>query len=173
MPRFQDLLRALGPRSVGFQMEERMAGTHRYRRAFPPGGVEAGEERPIELRARWGHPRLREFLFPGSGEFLTAALEGTLTAGGLCQEAEVRGTLELRYFVDATIRYRFEFQGAGGGSFRFVGEKRELRPWNLHRTHTICHGTIQHQGDGETLSDVTVRFDLAQLPAFLASFRLA
>lgn len=172
MPRFQDLLRLLGERSIGFRMEERMEGTHRYRRAFPESGVQAGEEHPLELRARWGHPRLRGFLSPGSDDFLTAELEGTVSAGGLCQDAPIRGALELRYFIDATIRYRFEFQGTGGG-FSFLGEKRELRPWNLHRTHTVCYGTIRRLGDGETLSEATLRFDLAQLPAFLASFRLA
>ena len=172
MPRFQDLLRSLGGRSLGFTMEERMSGTHRFRRDFPAGGVTAGEERPLELRARWGHPRLLGFLSPGSEEFLTAELAGTLEAGGLCRAAPIRGTLELRYFVDATIRYRFELRGDDGVAYRFLGEKREIRPWNLHRTHTICRGTIERAEDGETLSDVTVRFDLAELPSFLSSFRL-
>ncbi len=173
MPRFQDLLRTLGGGSLGFTMEERMAGTHRYRRDHAAGGVVAGEERPLELRARWGHASLRGFLSPGSGEFLSAWLEGTLAAGGLCEGAEVRGTLELRYFVDATLRYRFEFRGDDGASYRFLGEKSGLRPWNLHRTHTVCRGTIARaDAEAEVLSDVTVRFDLAQLPAFLGSFRL-
>jgi len=172
MSRFLERLRSLGERGVGFQMEERMAGTHRYRRDHPAGGVRAGEEHPIELRARWGHPRLAGFLSPRSGEFLTAELEGALDAGGLCRGAAVAGTLELRYFTDASIRYRFEFLGGDGLSYRFSGEKRGIRPWNLHRTHTICRGTIE-SADREILSEVTLHFDLGELPAFLRSFRLA
>lgn len=173
MSRFQELLRSLAPSSLGFRIEERMSGSHRYRRDFPAGGVAAGEERPLELHARWGHPRLLGFLSPASGEFLTARLEGSLDAGGLCQAAPISGTLELRYFVDATIRYRFELDGADGARYRFLGEKSEIRPWNLHRTHTLCRGTIARaDADAEVLSDVSVRFDLGQLPAFLTSFRL-
>jgi hypothetical protein len=173
MARAKELLRSLARGALGFTIEERMSGSHRYRRDFPAGGVAAGEERPLELRARWGHPRLLGFLSPASGEFLTAELEGTLDAGGLCHAAPIQGTLELRYFVDASIRYRFELSGIDGARYRFVGEKREIRPWNLHRTHTLCRGTIARaDADAEILSDVSVRFDLGQLPAFLKSFRL-
>jgi len=76
---------------------------------------------------------------------------------------------------DALLRYRFEFDaGAGGGPrrCRYLGEKRGLRPWNLHRTHTICYGEISDVATGEVISDSVVRFDLRELPAFLASLRL-
>jgi hypothetical protein len=157
----------------GFQMEERMAGAHRFRCDLPEAHVSAGDELPFEFRARWGHTDLGRFLSPRSGEFMTAELEGTVTAGGLCSEAPIRGTLELRYFRDATLRYRFEFT-AQGRSLRFEGQKRDLRPWNLHRTHTTCYGTVESVADGQSvvLSDVTVRFALVELPRLLASFRL-
>jgi hypothetical protein len=155
---------------IGFTMEERMRGTHRFLRDLPPE-VRAGAELPLLFVARWGHPRAAAYLNPLGGDFMRADLEGEITAGGLCDAAPMKGELELRYLKDATVRYRFEFV-ASGRRWRYEGEKSGLRPWNLHRTHTTCRGRIVDQQNGEPLSESVVHFDLAELPRFLASLRL-
>ncbi len=170
MAGWADLLRAWTERGVGFRMEERMAGTHRFRRDFPPGEVKAGTELPLSFVACWGHESLPRFLSRKSGEFLRAELEGIITAGGLCAETPIQGSIELRYFEDASVRYRFEFE-AHRRRFRYAGEKRGIRPWNLHRTHTTCYGTITDLEDGELLTDSVTYFDLRDLPSFFASWR--
>lgn len=126
---------------IGFTMEERMHGTHRFLRDFSPGEVRAGTELPLALVARWGHPRAARYLNPLGGDFMRADLEGEISAGGLCEAAPVKGELELRYLKDSTVRYRFEF-AAAGRRWRYEGEKSGIRPWNLHRTHTTCRGRI-------------------------------
>lgn len=172
MGRLQELLAMLGERRVGFRIDETMRGTHRFVRDFPAGKVGAGTELPLAFRATWGHPRVWEYFNPAGEAFLRSPLEGRITAGGLCLEAPLAGTLELRYLQDATVRYRFEFE-ARGQLWRYQGEKRDIRPWNLHRTHTTCYGTISEAQTGEPLSDSVTYFDLKQLPRFLLSLRPA
>ena len=170
MGRFKDLVGMLAERRVGFSIEEEMRGTHRFLRDFPPGQVSAGTELPFGFSASWGHRALGRYLRPGT-DFLRADLQGRVSAGGLCEDAPMHGSLELRYLQDATVRYTFEFE-AHGQQMRYEGEKREIRPWNLHRTHTTCYGTITEVATGELLSDSVVHFELGRLPQFLSSFRL-
>ena len=101
-----------------------------------------------------------------------APLEGWARVGGVVGEVPIKGAMELRYFKDATIRYAFEFS-TGGRRYRFTGKKQNIRPWNLHRTHTVCRGELTDVTDDQQLSEVTVRFGLRTMPQFLASFRLA
>jgi hypothetical protein len=171
MGRFSDLVGMLARRRVGFRIEEKMKGTHRFLRNFAPGNVKAGVELPFAFSARWGNQRLPSYLRPGSGDFLRAEMEGSVTAGGLCLDAPLSGALELRYFKDATVRYEFEFE-AHGIRMRYEGEKRGIRPWNLHRSHTTCYGTVTEVESNEPLSDSVVYFELGALPGFLASLRL-
>jgi len=169
MGRIQELVAMLGQGRVGFRLRETMKGTHTFLRDFPPGKVSAGTELPFAFDVSWGHDRLTSYLRPG-GEFMRATMKGTVTAGGLCLEAPLSGTLELRYLQDATIRYVFEFE-AHGQVMTYQGEKRDIRPWNLHRTHTTCYGRVT-QRDVGPLSESVVHFDLGRLPGLLASFRL-
>jgi len=171
MSRWHDLLGMLSERRVGFRVDETMRGTHRFLVGFEPGGVVAGTELPLAFCATWGHPHLERFANPLGQDFLFSVMEGTVSAGGVCEEAPLKGTLELRYFKDSTIRYTFEFE-AHGRRLRYVGEKRGIRPWNLHRTHTTCYGTISDLSTGIALSDSVVHFDLGLLPSLAASLRL-
>jgi hypothetical protein len=166
----EGLRRLLGG-DAGFSIEEQMSGTHRFRHDLAVTQTTAGAERPLSFTARWGHRHAKDYLTPTSHEFLCADLEGEITAGGLCERAPIIGTLELRYLKDATVRYRFEFT-AHDQRWRYDGEKREIRPWNLHRSHTTCYGTITEVSSGEVLSESVVYFELSQLPRFLASLRL-
>ncbi len=170
MGRVRDLLQMVGEGRLGFLIDEQMSGQHRFTRDFPPAGAALGQEAPLSFAVTWGHPRLERFLNPLGGDFLFAVMRGTVDAGGLAARAPLKGALELRYFQDATVRYTFEFD-ALGRPFRYVGEKRGIRPWNLHRTHTECYGTLTDLTTAEVISESLVRFDLKRLPCFLASLR--
>jgi hypothetical protein len=172
MGRIGELLAMLRSRRVGFKADERMKGSHRFLVDLPDGNVRAGDELPFSFKITWGNPLLFSFLNPLSAEHGLAPLEGWVTVGGVVGEAPIRGAMELRYFKDATIRYTFEFS-TRGQRYRFKGGKQDIRPWNLHRTHTICRGILTDLTSGEDLSEVTVRFALRTMPQFLASFRLA
>ncbi len=171
MGRLKDLVGMLAERRLGFRTDETMKGTHTFVRDFEPGKVKAGTKLPFQFQATWGTPHLDKFLNPLSGDFMFALMEGKVTAGGLTGEAPLKGTLEMRYFENASIRYTFEFE-AQGHAFRYVGEKTDIRPWNLHRTHTICRGTLTDLTTDQLLSESEVKFNLSQLPWFLSRFRL-
>ena len=158
---------------IGFATRETMKGKHRYLRDFAPGKVKEGTQLPFSFSVDWGHPHLfTEFINPLSDTFMVAPMEGMVRAGGLTGEAPLHGTLHLRYHIDATLKYAFEFE-AQGRTLRYEGEKRGLRPWNLHRTHTTCYGTLTDLSDNTILSESVVHFDLKTLPRFLMNFRIA
>ncbi len=172
MGRTRDLLKMLKQRRVGFKADETMKGSHRFLVDLPEGKVRAGDTLPFFFRATWGNPALGSFLNPLSDQHGAAPMEGWVTAGGITSEAPLTGSMALRYIKDATIRYSFEFP-AHGRQWRFSGQKSGIRPWNLHRTHTECRGTLTDMASGEVVSEVTVFFQLRTLHSFLASFRLA
>ena len=154
-------------RRVGFMMDEVMSGTHRFiGNAGPPG------EHPMEFRVTWGNRRLERFFNPLSSEFLSNFLHGTVTVGGLADGASCSGKLDLLYFSEAKIRYTFTFEDDRGRELRYVGEKIRIRPWNLHRTHTTCYGTITDATTGSVVSRSTLYFRLYTIPTFVLSFRL-
>jgi hypothetical protein len=53
-----------------------------------------------------------------------------------------------------------------------VGEKVNLRPWNLHKTHTTCYGTITNLKTNQEISKSIVYFKFETVPEFMTSFRL-
>jgi len=150
----------------GFSMDEVMTGTHE----FAPGAGPEGTL-PFEFRVRWGAQDMSEFLNPLGEKFMVSGMEGTVSVGGLCEDAPCRGTLELRYFKDQKIRYTFEF-GARDATYLFVGEKVNILPWNLATSHTTCFGTLTDDA-GQLISRSLTFFRLRTAPAFLASFKLA
>ena len=151
---------------VGFRMDEVMTGEHEFEPGLGPPG-----RSPLEFRVSWGAKNLARWLSPQSGEFMRGPLEGTLTAGGLCQAAPCKGTLELRYFDEHKIRYAFEFE-AQGRRYRFVGEKVNIWPWNLQVSHTTCFGRITEADSGRLVSTSVTHFRLTSAPRFLLSFRV-
>jgi hypothetical protein len=152
---------------VGFAMDEVMTGTHEFVKGKGPAG-----DHPMEYRVTWGHRKLADWFNPFGGEFMTNTLFGKVDVGGLAIDAECKGTLELCYFTEAKIRYTFEFANDEGKKYKYVGEKKGLRPWNLHRTHTTCYGQIIEVESGEVISEGIVYFRFATIPAFMLSFRL-
>jgi hypothetical protein len=153
-------------KAFGFKVDEEMSGHHR----FEPGRGPPGRH-PFSFRLTWGPGNLGRWLDPGDPQFMTQEAEGSLTVGGLCQDTPCRGTLELRYRDEHLIRYTLDF-GHEGAAYRFVGEKVNIRPWNLPVSHTTCHGRVTAVETGVLLSTSVTHFRLSTLPAFLGSFRL-
>ncbi len=170
MKRCQELQEMLTQRRVGFRIDETLRGTHRFLKDWNQNAVRAGSEFPFEFHATWGASHLGKFFNPLSKEFLVASLAGSVTAGGICTDAPMKGTLEFAYFSQSLIRYSFAFQG-GGHELSYIGEKRHIRPWNLRRSHTTCYGTLSDARNGNIISDSVVFFDLKKLAAFFASLR--
>jgi hypothetical protein len=151
----------------GFKMHEVMSGTHR----FEPG---EGPEGKLDFifKVDWGPRRITSFLRKNSSDYLTNEMHGTVTVGGMAERIPLSGTLRLDYFGGHTIRYEFIFEH-GGEAFRYVGEKVNIRWWNLPVSHTTCFGTVTRVGDGRLVSRSTTYFRLNTIPSFLSSFRLS
>ena len=120
----------------------------------------------------WGTDDLVRWLDHRSGTFLTQDLEGTVTVGGLCEAAPCKGRLELRYFDEHVLRYRFEFE-VDGIRYRYVGEKVNIQPWNLPVSHTTCFGVVTELETGRLISRSVTHFRLSTIPGFLRSLRAA
>ena len=166
MSRFADLQRMFAERRMGFRVDETMTGWHE----FEPGKGPAGRQ-PMEFRVTWGPDHVSDFLNPFGGAFMTNDMAGHVDIGGLCHAAPVEGALALRYFSEAKIRYEFTFT-VDGTTYEYVGEKIDLRPWNLHRTHTTCYGKLRDRATGELVSRSITYFRLRTAPAFVGSMRL-
>jgi len=159
-------IKSLLERGMGFQMREIMSGTHRFENGAGPNG-----EFPLSFDVVWGTDNIVDWINPKGERFLVNELKGFVSVGGLCEKAEVTGTLELRYFKDFKIRYTFEFDANGKG-YVYVGEKVNIKPWNLPVSHTTCFGTIVEKDTNRLISRSVVFFRYSTIPQFLLSFRL-
>ncbi len=162
-----ELIKMLEQHRLGFHLTETMSGTHEFVNNAGPEG-----EHRMKFVVTWGTKHLSNWLNPLSSGFMSNYLEGRIWVGGLVQDAPCHGTLDLRYFKDATLCYTIFFKGDDGTPYRYVGEKVNLRPWNLHRTHTTCYGTITDLDSNKEISRSILYFRLDTAPSFLASFRL-
>jgi hypothetical protein len=146
---------------VGFRTREVMTGWHEFTDGAGPAG-----RHPFAFRATWGPDSLRAWLDPRSPAFLWQELEGEVLAGGLCAWTPCQGTLHLRYFPERRIRYDFDFE-VGNTTYRYVGQKTNLRWWNLAVTHTTCYGVVTERGTDRLVSTGTTTFHLRDLPRLL------
>ena len=146
---------------MGFRASEVMTGWHEFTDgAGPPG------RHPFAFRVRWGPDSLREWLDPRSATFLWQELAGEVRVGGLCDWTPCEGTLHLQYVPQRRIRYDFDFD-VDGCTYRYVGEKTNLRWWNLAVTHTTCYGVVTERGTDRLVSTGTSLFRLRDLPRLL------
>lgn len=152
---------------MGFHIDEVMTGHHEFEPAFGEPG-----KRPMEFRVRWGTKKLLPWLNPLGDDFMDSPMTGTVTIDGLCEDAPCEGSLKLRYFKDGTLRYHFDFE-VDGTSYRFVGEKAWIRPWNLVWSHTTLFGRLTRKDDGVLISTSVTHFRWRTVPAFLLSVRPA
>jgi hypothetical protein len=146
---------------VGFRTREVMRGWHELADGEGPPG-----RHPFEFRARWGPDSIRDWLDPRKPTFLWQELDGEVLAGGLCDWTPCQGTLHLQYVPERRIRYDFDFQ-VGERVLRYVGEKTNLRLWNLAVTHTTCYGVVTDRRTGKLVSTGTTLFHLRDLPRLL------
>ena len=167
MQRLRAIKAMLRQRRIGFMMDEVMTGSHHFVNGAGPEG-----EHDFSFRVTWGTRHLEDWLNPFGAGFMSNFLQGTVKVGGLVDEAPCQGTLDLRYFQEGSIRYTFDFKDQGGRPLRYLGEKVNIRPWNLHHSHTTCFGTITDLRSGQDVSKSIVYFKFNTLPAFLGSVRL-
>jgi hypothetical protein len=154
---------------IGFRMEEVMTGRHKF--------VGAKKENFMEFRIRWGPDDIIEWINPLGENFLFQQLEGDILVDYLNKiPVPCKGTLFLNYpkgYLEYQIRFQINYK-----KYLYVGRKTNLRPWNLHKTHTTCYGKIYRirgdiEGvhDRELISSSILYFRLHTLPAFLKSFK--
>ncbi len=151
---------------MGFKMDELMQGEHEFVNGF---GMEG--KKPMFFKVTWGTSQLLEWLNPFSDNFMVNDLDGTVTIDGLCENALCKGKLELKYFTEQKIRYTFEFE-ANDEVYEFIGEKRNIYPWNLPYSHTCCFGELKLKETGELVSKSVTHFRMDTLPEFLSSFKI-
>lgn len=151
---------------IGFQMDEIMSGEHEFEPGMGPEGKHA-----FEFCVTWGPEDISSWINPQSENFMTQPLQGTITAGGLCNHAPCRGTLKLAYFSEHKIRYIFDFK-AKGTDYQFIGEKVNIKPWNLPVSHTTCFGTVVEKETNKLVSRSVTFFRMRTAPAFMTSFRI-
>jgi len=150
--------------NVGFQMEEVMSGEHEFTRG-KKGKL------PMEFKVVWGAESLVDWANPFEEDFMCNSLDGTVTIGGLCEDAPCTGRLELKYFTEQKIRYTFNFE-VDDTEYEFIGEKRNIYPWNLPYSHTCCFGELRKVGSDKVISDSITHFHWDTLLPFLGSFEL-
>lgn len=167
MGRMDDFKKMVSERRLGFVMDEVMSGDHEFIKGMGPDGKHV-----FEFKVTWGPENLAKWINPFSSTFFTQPLNGTVTVGGMCADVPCSGTLELAYFTEGKIRYTFDFKHKGK-AYHFVGEKVNIRPWNLHVSHTTCFGVLTEKKSGQIISRSVTHFRFNTVPAFMASLRFA
>ncbi len=165
MAMLEDFINKFKEMQIGFAIDETMSGSH----VFEPGFGSEGEH-PFEFQVTWGPDDILQWGNPNSGTFLSQPLVGKLTAGGLCRDCHCQGTLTLDYFRSHKIIYDFQFS-VDGKPYHFIGEKVNIKPWNLAVSHTTCFGTITEMDHGKLVSRSVTHFRFRTTPGFLRSLR--
>jgi len=150
---------------LGFNMEELMIGDHE----FVNDSGEKGKF-PFQFKVVWGTKNLAKWGNPFKSDFMVNDLEGTITIGGLAEEVPCKGKLELRYFDAQKIVYTFDFE-VDGTAYQYVGEKRNIYPWNLPYSHTTCFGEVIEKDSGKVISKSITHFRMSDMPEFVKSLK--
>lgn len=166
MATWKEIRRRWKEGTLGFRIDETMSGEHWFEPGCGPKGRHA-----FEFKVTWGSENLAAWMKCIAGG-VVSQLSGTVTVGGMCEAVPCAGVLEIRYFDEHKIRYQFEFR-TGGSRYRFVGEKLNIRPWNLLTSHTTCFGTLTDVETGRLVSRSLTHFRLLSTPGFLRSARFA
>ena len=140
--------------SVGFSINEVMSGYD-------------NNLNPFVFDVTWGIMNIRDLLRKGPMKF---TLEGTVHFKG--HASPCSGHLFIDYFGTHSITYIFNFYDPTLGRLLYVGEKVNIKPWNLPVSHTTCFGTVSAYKDDTLVSRTLAFFKFRTIPKFLASFRL-
>ena len=95
-------------------------------------------------------------------------LSGRVKFEGVTEDAPMEGSLRIDPLKTRTLTYDFTFR-VEGALYRFLGRK-DLKASSPVSSMTRMVGRVEK--DGVSLADVQSHFDLAELPRFLASFRV-
>ena len=155
-----------GTGSITFKMDELMSGEHEF-----IGGAGPEGKRPFYFEATWGPKSFVEFLNPTGNEFMLNNLEGTVTIDGMGKDIPCSGSLQMKYFDEYKIVYNFDFTH-DKKEYHYIGEKVDIKPWNLHLSHTTCFGEVKEKASGKVISKSITHFHWHTLPDFLKSFRI-
>ena len=167
MSRIIETLKLLVAGRLGFNIDETMSGYHEFEPGFGPPG-----EHPLEFRVTWGTRDFLDWVNRRGKRLPTQDLHGVISVGGLCENEPCHGTLELMYFDKKKIRYTLNFW-VEGTRYRFIGEKVNIRPWNLPVSHTTCYGTLTEADSNRLVSRSVTYFHMKTVPQFAGSLRLA
>jgi hypothetical protein len=143
---------------MGFVATEIMSGHHEFVAGDGPAG-----QLPFAFRVKWGPERIRDWINPRHPGFLWQELSGEVQIGGLCEWTPCRGTLHLEYFPKRRIRYDFDFE-VDGTAYHFIGDKKNIRLWNLLVSHFTCFGVITERATGKLVSTSVSFFHLRHFP---------
>jgi len=160
----------------GFKISETMSGTH----AFVGDYENCKINLPLYFKIDWSYKNTLECLKRlVTMKPVTFEVKGRFFAEGLCDEIDCVGGMHLDYFGNHTISYCLEMRNPSysrvssfekiNEHYFFIGDKINIKPWNLLTSHTTCYGIITN-GKGELISKCKVFFKLRTLPAMLASF---
>ena len=163
---FNKITDILGKGTVGFTMNETMSGEHQFEKSYNIDG-----KHPFEFNLTWGPTDLLEWGNPHSDNFLVQPAKGYVTVGGIGSNIPCEGTFELKYFKDNKIIYNFDFE-KDGVKYNYVGEKVNIKLWNLATSHTTCFGVLTEKETGKLVSKSITYFKLKTTFDFIKSFRI-
>jgi hypothetical protein len=139
---------------AGFQFSESLSGT--YQRD--------GQARPISFQVTARADSIWKFLHDRR-----AQLDGVIDVAGLAENARLQGSIVIDPLVGRIIRYEFDFSGADGKPYHFLGEKH-IDPLHPVESSTTLPGTVSDAA-GTLCAPALLYFDTQDLIPFLASFR--
>lgn len=166
--------------SIGFKIKEKMSGHD-------------NTLQPFEFNVSWGTSNIKKqlkrqikALFPPRPYLaeeeagpLVFSLEGDVLFKG--ETYPCSGHLIIDYFDTHTITYVFKFtRKVIGGWYNeysayedllYIGEKVNIKPWNLLTSHTTCFGTVTKEKNDELVSRTLTFFKFRTIPKFLTSLR--
>ena len=145
---------------LGFEIQETMSG-------YDDNGD------PFEFNVTWGVDDWKNINM-GPVKF---DLKGTVLFNN--QICPCEGNLIIDYFGTNSIKYNFDFTAnidcANQPYYRkleYLGEKINIKPWNLLTSHTTCFGVILGDYSNDLVAKTNTFFKLKTIPKFLSSFRL-
>ncbi len=157
--------------AVAFQLQSEAKG---YLHKLPGFSFDETMAGPITLQGSQ-HPQHMEFRLhaevPSLGEFLNdgrTEITGTVSIAGFADSAALSGSLWILP-LKRQIRYEFGFSSNDGAPCRFAGQK-DVSPLDPVTTMTVLPAYL-FDAHGQEIGQAEVRFELGDLPAFIASWR--
>lgn len=156
------------PSSLPADAQVEFTETMRGRCALRATGREVDASFTVRVGAPGGAAVLRGMLDQGGA----MRMEGVVTIEGLVAGAPCYGTLSLRPLRrEGTLVYDLRFEGDDGVAYNLHGEK-SVRPDALLSGMTTLATEVARVDDGVPVARGTLRFELGDLPAFLATWRV-